>query len=77
MSTDAKGFIEYWCASTYGSPARPTVSFDTKLDTDLFELAKVRGRAWMLAKAACLHHTELRGTSQTELHGGAWAEVHA
>ncbi|KAI8471687.1 MAG: putative cyclophilin (cyp-15) [Monoraphidium minutum] len=46
VSTDQKGFIEYWSASTYKLPPA-AVSFSLKMDTDLFALAqaKTHGRS--------------------------------
>ncbi|GAB4814723.1 hypothetical protein N2152v2_001769 [Parachlorella kessleri] len=41
VSTDKKGVIEYWSASSYGFPAEE-VSFQYKLDTDLYALAKAK-----------------------------------
>eukprot|EP00798_Chlamydomonas_sp_ICE-L_P002193 gene2193-33747_t len=42
ISADSKGFIEYWSASSYKAPTKPVVSFSTKLDTSLFEIAKAK-----------------------------------
>lgn len=45
VSTDTSGFIEYWCASSYGPPAEGAVKFTSKLDTDLYCLAKAKTHA--------------------------------
>ena len=41
ISIDLKGVIEYWSAETYEFPATD-IQFKYKLDTDLYEFAKVR-----------------------------------
>jgi peptidylprolyl isomerase domain and WD repeat-containing protein 1 len=41
ISVDAKGVIEYWDAGSHAFPS-DTVSFDSKLDTDLYALAKAK-----------------------------------
>ena len=38
----SQGFLEYWNATSYESPAAPTVAFTMKLDTNLFDLAKAK-----------------------------------
>lgn len=42
VSTDQKGFIEYWSGSTFKAPPPGVVSFSLKMDTDLFALAKAK-----------------------------------
>uniref|UniRef100_A0A7S3QTC1 peptidylprolyl isomerase n=1 Tax=Dunaliella tertiolecta TaxID=3047 RepID=A0A7S3QTC1_DUNTE len=42
ISTDQKGFLEYWDGTSYEAPSAPTVSFTMKLDTNLFDLAKAK-----------------------------------
>lgn len=44
ISTDAKGMIEYWDASTHEFPA-DAVQFKYKMDTDLYTLAKAAATA--------------------------------
>lgn len=44
ISIDAKGIIEYWDASSHSFPSE-AVSFDSKLDTDLYALAKAQTTA--------------------------------
>lgn len=46
------GFIEYWSATDYSAPASPTVSFQTKLDTDLFDCVKAKTTVRTLAVRA-------------------------
>lgn len=45
VSADAKGFLEYWSATGYEAPQAPQVSFSSKLDTDLFDIAKAKAVA--------------------------------
>ncbi|GFR48933.1 hypothetical protein Agub_g10939, partial [Astrephomene gubernaculifera] len=45
ISADSKGLIECWCGSSYGHPDGGRVGWSSKLDTDLFELAKARTTA--------------------------------
>ncbi|KXZ54623.1 hypothetical protein GPECTOR_4g688 [Gonium pectorale] len=45
VSADAKGFIEYWCGTSYGHPDGGRVGWSSKLDTDLFDLAKAKTTA--------------------------------
>lgn len=46
ISTDSKGFIEYWGGTDYAAPSAPNqVSFVSKLDTDLFDLVKTKSVA--------------------------------
>ncbi|KAG2431728.1 hypothetical protein HXX76_009224 [Chlamydomonas incerta] len=50
VSTDTKGMIEMWCGTSYGHPApdsssgqaAPRLAWSSKLDTDLFDLAKAK-----------------------------------
>ncbi|KAG2449525.1 hypothetical protein HYH02_005667 [Chlamydomonas schloesseri] len=50
VSTDTKGMIEMWCGTGYGYPepdtssgqAVPRLAWSSKLDTDLFDLAKAK-----------------------------------
>eukprot|EP00195_Chlamydomonas_chlamydogama_P017111 CAMPEP_0202896044 /NCGR_PEP_ID=MMETSP1392-20130828/5126_1 /ASSEMBLY_ACC=CAM_ASM_000868 /TAXON_ID=225041 /ORGANISM="Chlamydomonas chlamydogama, Strain SAG 11-48b" /LENGTH=643 /DNA_ID=CAMNT_0049581267 /DNA_START=76 /DNA_END=2003 /DNA_ORIENTATION=+ len=43
ISTDQKGFIEYWSATPpHEAPTPPVVSFTSKLDTGLFDVAKAK-----------------------------------
>ncbi|WIA40575.1 hypothetical protein OEZ86_013916 [Tetradesmus obliquus] len=44
ISSDAKGFIEYWSCDDYKHPSA-AVSFSMKMDTDLFALAKAKTHA--------------------------------
>ncbi|GIL83353.1 hypothetical protein Vretimale_11294 [Volvox reticuliferus] len=48
ISTDTKGMIEYWCGSSYGHPGGGRVAWSSKLDTDLFDLAKAKATALSL-----------------------------
>lgn len=38
----AQGFLEYWDGTSYAAPSPPTISFNMKLDTNLFDLAKAK-----------------------------------
>lgn len=38
------GVLEYWGAEDYGRPPSGAVSFKFKMDTDLYDLAKVKTR---------------------------------
>ncbi|CAM9602696.1 unnamed protein product [Chrysoparadoxa australica] len=44
VSGDSKGGLEYWSAETYGTPPERSVSFRFKLETDLYDLAKVKAK---------------------------------
>eukprot|EP00887_Chlorella_sp_A99_P006803 scaffold2.g6803.t1 len=48
ISTDARGMLEYWSATTHALPS-DEVSFSMKLDTDLYALAKAKTFAHALA----------------------------
>ncbi|EFJ47438.1 hypothetical protein VOLCADRAFT_61491 [Volvox carteri f. nagariensis] len=48
ISTDSKGMIEYWCGTSYGHPEGGRVAWSSKLDTDLFDLAKAKATALSL-----------------------------
>ncbi|GAX76906.1 hypothetical protein CEUSTIGMA_g4352.t1 [Chlamydomonas eustigma] len=45
LSADTKGFIEYWSGSSYEAPEAAAISFSSKLDTDLFDVAKAKAVA--------------------------------
>ncbi|KAG2490973.1 hypothetical protein HYH03_010647 [Edaphochlamys debaryana] len=45
ISTDTKGLIEYWCGTSYGHPDGGRLAWSSKLDTDLFDLAKAKATA--------------------------------
>ncbi|GBF99133.1 peptidyl-prolyl cis-trans isomerase [Raphidocelis subcapitata] len=45
VSTDQKGFIEYWAGTTLKQPPPGALSFSFKLDTDLFVLAQSKTHA--------------------------------
>lgn len=50
ISTDQKGFLEYWFSvPPHPAPAPPTVSFSSKLDTDLYSMVKAKTYARWLA----------------------------
>lgn len=40
-----QGLIEYWCGTSYGHPGDGRVGWSSKLDTDLFDLAKAKTTA--------------------------------
>ncbi len=40
-----QGFLEYWSARSYEAPGHEAVSFSSKLDTDLFDVAKAKAVA--------------------------------
>ena len=39
------GLIEYWCGTSYGNPGEGRLGWSSKLDTDLFDLAKAKATA--------------------------------
>ena len=43
--TRPQGFLEYWSATSYEAPGPAAVSFSSKLDTDLFDVAKAKAVA--------------------------------
>lgn len=42
------GMIEYWCGTSYCHPDGDRVVWSSKLDTDLFDLAKAKATALSL-----------------------------
>ncbi|GLC33697.1 Peptidylprolyl isomerase [Pleodorina starrii] len=48
VSSDTKGMLEYWCGTSYGHPDGGRVAWGSKLDTDLFDLAKAKATAMSL-----------------------------
>lgn len=49
-----QGFIEYWSATTYEPPGSPAVIFNSKLDTDLFDVAKAKAAARSIQVKGCI-----------------------